>query len=151
MSDPFVPDDFEVPHIVAGPGFRLEPLGPEHNDRDHVAWMSSIDHILATPGMDAWEAQWPVPMSLAENLEDLVRHRAEFDAREEFAYSILDDDDVIGCLYIDPTSEADYDAHVLSWVTESRAELDAEVWRFVSEWLATAWPFERVIYASRSA
>ena len=150
MSDAFVPDEFDVPHTVAGPGFRLEPLGPEHNDRDHQAWMSSIDHILATPGMDAWQEQWPVPMSLEDNLEDLVQHRAEFDAREEFAYSILDGDDVVGCLYIDPTSEDGYDAHVLSWVTASRAELDTAVWAFVSEWLATKWPFENVIYAARS-
>ena len=42
--------------------FRLEPLGPEHNDRDYEAWMSSIDHIHATPGME--HRDWPTPMSL---------------------------------------------------------------------------------------
>jgi hypothetical protein len=149
MTPPFVPSDFEVPRDVDGPGFRLEPLGPEHNERDHAAWMSSIDHILNTPGMDAWEAQWPVPMSLEANRNDLVRHREEFENREEFAYSILDDEDVVGCLYIDPTKQPDYDAHVLSWVTASRADLDVVVWRFVSDWLAEDWPFERVLYSSR--
>ena len=135
--------------MVRGLGFRLEPLGPEHNERDHEAWMSSIDHILATPGMDAWNAQWPIPMSLEANLSDLVRHREEFDRREEFAYSILDGDDVVGCLYIDPTSQIGADAHALSWVTVARADLDAAVWQFVSRWLAEDWPFESVIYASR--
>ena len=41
----FVPDDFVVPVTLEGPGFRLDPLGPEHNERDHAAWMSSIEHI----------------------------------------------------------------------------------------------------------
>ncbi len=150
MSESFVPSEFQLPSAVVGPGFRLEPLGPEHNERDHEAWMSSIDHILTTPGMDAWNGQWPVPMSLEANRNDLVQHREEFDRREEFAYSILDGDDVVGCLYIDPTTEPGFDAHVLTWVTASRADLDPVVWRFVSDWLAEVWPFETVIYAPRS-
>ena len=72
MESPFVPPDFEVPLALTGPGFRLEPLGPEHNERDHQAWSSSIDHIRATPGFP--DGNWPSPMSLERNLEDLVRH-----------------------------------------------------------------------------
>ena len=30
--------------------FRLEMLAPVHNERDYEAWMSSIEHIHATPG-----------------------------------------------------------------------------------------------------
>jgi hypothetical protein len=80
-----VPADFDAPRSFDGPGFRLEPLGAEHNERDHVAWMSSIDHIRSTPGLDAWEGQWPTPMTPDDNLADLVRHRAEFEARAAFA------------------------------------------------------------------
>ena len=145
----FVPDDFEVPRSLEGPGFRLEPLGPEHNERDHVAWMSSIDHIRATPGLAAWEGQWPTPMQLDANLADLIRHRAEFEAREAFAYSVLDGDDVIGCLYIDPVRGHPGEAHVVSWVRASRAEMDRVVWESVSEWLDADWPFTRVTYAAR--
>lgn len=111
--------------------------------------MSSIDHISATPGMDAWAGEWPVPMSLEDNLGDLVQHRAEFDEREAFAYSILDGDDVIGCLYIEQPTRDGHDAHVMSWVSASRAELDAVVWKAVSGWLASSWPFERPYYAVR--
>ena len=50
MAATLVPDQFDVPLAFEGPGFRLEPLEPEHNERDHDAWMSSIDHIRATPG-----------------------------------------------------------------------------------------------------
>ena len=30
--------------------FRLQPFGPQHNQADHAAWTSSIEHIRATPG-----------------------------------------------------------------------------------------------------
>lgn len=137
-----------MPESYSGDGFRLEPLGPEHNERDHRAWMSSIDHIRATPGMD-WR-EWPAPMSLEENLADMEMHAGEFEAREGFTYSILDGEDVIGCVYIYPHKSADFDAHVRSWVTESRAEMDPVVWRELSEWFDSVWPFERIEYASRS-
>lgn len=145
-----VPVDFDVPRSFAGPGFRLEPLGPEHNERDHVAWMSSIDHIRSTPGLDAWEGQWPTPMTPDDNLADLVRHRAEFEAREAFAYSILDDDEVIGCLYIDPIKGRPGDAQVVSWVRASRTEMDRTVWGSISAWLAADWPFTGFTYAARA-
>lgn len=96
----FVPDDFVVPLGLVGPGFRLEPLGPQHNERDHDAWMSSLDHIRSTPGFP--DGSWPAPMTLESNLADLVRHAQDFADRRGFTYSILDGDHVIGCLYIYP-------------------------------------------------
>jgi hypothetical protein len=145
MASPFVPDGFQAPASFSGPGFRLEPLGPEHNERDHAAWMASIDHIHSTPG---WErSKWPRPMTLEENLEDLVGHADDFTARRGFTYSILDGDDVIGCLYIYPGDDGVNS--VLSWVTASRHEMDRVVWEAISEWISVAWPFDRVAYASR--
>lgn len=145
----FVPADFDVPRTFEGPGFRLEALGREHNERDHVAWMSSIDHIRSTPGLAAWHGQWPVPMTLEDNLADLVRHREEFEARQAFAYSVLSGDEVIGCLYINPVKAHPGEAHVVSWVRASRAEMDRVVWESVSEWLVSDWPFAQVTYATR--
>ncbi|MDF2729260.1 MAG: twin-arginine translocation pathway signal [Acidimicrobiia bacterium] len=142
----FVSDDFDVPKEFEGPGFRLEPLGPVHNERDHMAWMSSIEHIRTTPGM---KGGWPSPMTIEENLSDLEGHAREFTDREAFAYSVLDGEEVIGCLYIDPTEDEGHDAEVSSWVTSSRAEMDPIVWRSVSEWLAEKWPFENFAYARR--
>ena len=114
-----VPDDFDVPVAFEGPGFRLEPLGPIHNERDHEAWMSSIEHIRATPSLRGWT--WQSPMTIEENMVDLEGHAREFADREAFAYSVLDGDDVIGCLYIDPAEDEGHDAKVTSWVTASRA------------------------------
>ena len=148
MGQPFVPDDFEVPLSVDGPGFRLEPLGPEHNERDHDAWMSSIDHIRATPGFEPPRG-WPRPMDLDANRGDLVGHATDFENREGFTYSMLDGDDVIGCVYIYPSKDAGHDAGVSSWVRVSRSEMDAVVYRSLTEWLAEAWPFENPEYAAR--
>ena len=138
----FVPDDFEVPLALVGAGFRLEPLGPQHNERDHEAWMSSIAHIRATPGFP--DGDWPTAMTLDRNLADLERHAAHFAERVGFTYSVLDGDDVVGCVYIYPSDTADAD--VQSWVRESRAELDEALWRAVAAWLEADWPFDSVDY-----
>ena len=133
-----------------GPGFALEPLGPQHNERDHEAWMSSLEHIRSTPGADKWGGEWPVPMSLEQNLDDLVRHELDFVQRTGFTYSILDGDDVIGCVYIYPSKRTGHDAEVASWVRATRAEMDVQVWRRVSEWIERDWPFTNAYYAARA-
>ena len=154
MAEPFLPDDLEAPSELVLPGIRLEPLGPEHNERDHEAWSSSIDHLRATPGFRPSDTSdgtpWPRPMSLEENLGDLQRHAADFETRRGFTYSVLDPatDEVIGCVYIYPSKDEDHDARVESWVRASRAELDMVLWRGVSEWLDADWPFSRVDYRS---
>jgi hypothetical protein len=132
-----------------GSGFHLEPLGPAHNERDHEAWMTSIEHIRSTPGFDTPEADWPVEMSLQMNLEDLTRHSIDFDDRTGFTYSIVDGDEVIGCVYIYPAEHPDHDAEVTSWVRVSREGMDRIVWRSMSGWIAASWPFSNPIYASR--
>ncbi len=144
----FVPDDFIVPREFAGPGFRLEPLGPEHNERDYAAWMSSIDHIRSTPGFPDPDDDWPYPMSLEDNLSDLVAHARHFAERRGFTYSILDGDDVIGCVYIYPSPDPNYHANVSSWVTADRAQMDRLVWETLTGWIRT-WPFPSFEYDSR--
>lgn len=146
-SPMFVPEEFEAPLELVGPGFRFEPLGPAHNERDYAAWTTSIDHIKATPGFADWK--WPYPMTLDENRSDLRRHAEDFEARTGFTYSILDGDDVIGCLYIYPAPDPEVDASVSSWVRADRAEMDVVVWRAVSTWLAEDWPFRKVRYTAR--
>lgn len=147
MRQAFVPAGFDIPTRFEGDGFRLEPLAPEHNERDHAAWMSSVDHIHATPGFEG--SDWPMPMSLDANLGDIEQHARDFAAGEGFTYSILDGDEVIGCLYIYPPRTEGHDATVRSWVRASRSSMDIQVWRDVSAWLGTQWPFTNPDYASR--
>ena len=142
----FVPDGFEPPPGLTTDVFTLEPLGPEHNERDHAAWSSSIDHIRASPGYGP-SSPWPHVMSVADNLDDLERHARDFAERSGFTYSVLDPGgDVVGCVYVYPARDATYDAHVRSWVRESRAELDLPLREAVAGWLGSSWPFERPLY-----
>jgi hypothetical protein len=109
-----------------------------------------VAHIHATPG---WEtSSWPDDRSLADNLRDLQRHADDFEKRAGFTYTVLDPatEDVIGCVYIYPDKGEQHDARVSSWVRASRAELDVQLWRAVTAWLADDWPFERMAYADRA-
>jgi len=143
----FVPADFEPPTRLAVGDLQLEPLRPEHNERDYAAWTSSIDHIRRSPGFDE-SASWPREMSLAENRADLERHARDFRDRAGFTYTVLGpDDDVVGCVYVYPADDGVHDARVLSWVRESEAEQDGALRQAVADWLASdAWPFARPLY-----
>jgi len=143
----FVPDDFQPPLELVTDDFLLEPLGPQHNERDYAAWTSSFDHIHRTPGFAG--SAWPHEMTLEENRADLERHERDFAGRTGFTYTVLDpgDGDVIGCLYIYPAKDGP-GAKVTSWVRADRAELDEPLAGAVAAWLED-WPFERVVYEGR--
>jgi hypothetical protein len=146
----FVPEDFPVPQGLKTDRFRLEPLGPEHNAADYEAWTSSMDHIRQTPGFVDYS--WPQPMTLDENLGDLMMHAAHFTLGVGFTYTVLDaaDDDVIGCVYIYPAKDDPAAAQVRSWVRRSHADLDEPLAQVVAAWLASdAWPFPSVTYLGR--
>jgi len=147
MAD-FVPEHFEPPLGLVVSDVVLEPLAPEHNERDYAAWTSSMEHIRATPGLEDWS--WPQEMSREENLADLEMHARHFASREGFTYAVLDPGsrDVIGCVYIYPAKDGRHDAHIQSWVRASRAELDGKLRSIVSDWIASdLWPFTNVLYA----
>lgn len=147
-SESFVPPDFDPPTSLTGDGFRLEPLGPQHNESDLAAWTSSIEHIRSTPGYP--DGSWPPAggMTPERNREDLVRHAADFESRRGFTFTVLDPDggEVIGCVYIYPAPSGDerHDVTVQSWVRADRADLDAALADAVADWLAADWPWERV-------
>ena len=142
----FVPVGFDPPTSLRTDQFRLEPLGPQHNQADHAAWMSSIEHIRSTTGFP--DGNWPPlnGMTLEENLADLRRHADDFTKRTGFTFTVLDgeDGDVIGCVYLYPSSAENWDVTVQSWVRADRAELDAPLADAVARWLAADWPWERV-------
>ena len=144
-STAFVPAGFEPPTSLATDQFRLEPLGPQHNESDHAAWTTSIEHIRATPGYP--DGDWPPPdgMPLEANLADLRRHAADFEARTGFTFTVLDPagDDVIGCVYLYPAPSEEHDVGVQSWVRADRARLDAPLADAVARWIADEWPWER--------
>jgi len=139
----FVPAGFDPPTCLVAAQFRLEPLGPQHNEADHAAWMSSIEHIRATPGFR--DGNWPPRdgRTVQENLADLRRHADDFAKRIGFTFTVLDpaDQDVIGCVYIYPSTSTTHDVIVLSWVRVERADLDTPLADTVANWLAEHWPW----------
>lgn len=145
-SRELVPVDFDPPTSLVAGSFRLEPLGPQHNERDHAAWTSSIEYIHSLPGYD--DSRWPpaAGMTLEENLDDLRRHADDFAQRTGFTFTVLDpaDGDVIGCVYLYPATTDEHDVKVTSWVRADRAELDVPLADAVAAWLAADWPWERV-------
>ncbi len=143
-----------VPRSLVTETFRLEPLGPEHNDPDHAAWSSSIDHIRATPGFtpdDASGDSWPYPMDADANLADLERHAQEFVAGVAYAFTVLDPGtaDVIGCLYVNPDPGPDVDSVARLWVRADHAELDRHLEASVRSWIAESWPAMTVRFPGR--
>ena len=148
MNQPLVPESYEIPEAFAWSRFHLEPLGERHNKRDHNAWMSSVEHIRSTPGFSPEEEpSWPEPMTLEENLADMVRHAKDFESRRGFTYSILEGDEVIGCIYIYPSRGTEHDAAISSWVRQSYADEDKAVRSALATWIDEVWPFSNPHYA----
>ena len=148
----FVDPSFTPPPPPRSPGFRLTPLGIEHNEADLDAWSSSVEHIHATPGFEGHP--WPdEPMTIERNAVDLRRHADDFALRRGFTYTVLSDPggEVVGCVYIYPSPLPGVDAAVRSWVRASRAELDAPLARTVRAWVESAWPFASYDDAPRVA
>lgn len=145
-TEGFVPAGFVPPTELVTDRFRLEPLGPEHNEADLAAWMSSVEHIRTTPGYP--DGSWP-PLEgypLERNLADLERHARHFTERKGFTFTVLDqgNDDVIGCVYLYPADTDDHDVSVQSWVRASHAELDGPLAAALVEWIAAEWPWQRL-------
>jgi len=143
----FVPPGFHPPTSLITGQFRLEPpLGPQHNHADHAAWTSSIEHIRSTPGYS--DGNWPPRggMTLEQNLSDLRRHADDFARAVGFTFTVLDpgNNDVIGCVYLYPSTSEAWDVTVRSWVRADREALDVPLADAVAQWLATDWPWERL-------
>ena len=152
-SDGFVPVGFRPPTSLVSDLFHLEPLGPQHNQADHAAWMSSVDHIRSTPGYP--DGDWPplTGMTLEENLADLRRHADDFAQGVGFTFTVLDPDsnDVIGCVYLYPPPSEQWDVRVQTWVRADRPALDGPLADAVARWLTTDWPWKRVDRCGRSS
>ncbi|MGN6358073.1 MAG: twin-arginine translocation pathway signal protein [Novosphingobium sp.] len=148
----FVPDTFAVPTLVEAPGFKLVPLGPEVVKLDFAAYMSSIQHLQQTFSRST---RWPREgITDAEAMQDMLSEQARFEKRSSFAYAVLTPDGrrERGCVYVYPSKVPGYDAMVTLWVTKAEydAGFDGELYKWVTGWMRTAWPLQRIAYPGRS-
>jgi hypothetical protein len=144
---PFLPNDFIVPAVVETQLFRMRSITIHDAFKDYDAVMSSRQHLWQRFG-STWG--WPSEdLTLEQNIIDLAWHQKEFQLRSSFDYAVmsLDDTRLLGCVYIDPPHEPDMDADVWYWVRQSELSngLEELLQQFVPDWLATVWPFSRVM------
>lgn len=145
---PLVPASFRVPTLAEGKGFKLVPLGPPLVKIDYDAYMSSIEHLQKT---FTRSTAWPHPgITAAEAMVDMETEQARFAQRQSFAYAVLTPDGTRerGCVYVQPSPVAGYDAVVRMWVTKADhdAGFEPELYAWVIQWLAQDWPFTKVAY-----
>ena len=102
-ADGFIPESFSPPTLISADEFVLEPLGPRLVEIDYIAYMSSIEHLQRTFSRGG---SWPNDSITREDaMIDMQTEQARFEARESFAYAVLDLDREVelGCVYVYPS------------------------------------------------
>lgn len=151
QNEPFVPENFKVPEVLENEQFRIRMLTVNDVVKDYDAVMTSLDH-LREMFLPLWN--WPKEnLTLEQDLIDLGWHQKEFQRRSSFAYTVVkpDESQVVGCLYIDPSDKAEYDAEIYMWVRQSELTngLDPVLFNTVKKWIESDWPFENPAYPLR--
>ena len=107
----FLPADFEVPTLLETDRFRLRPISVDDLDMDYEAVMSSRQSCGTGSGRPGLA---PEDLTVEQDGKDLRRHEEEFERRSSFDYAVMapDESSLLGCVYIDPATEAGFDAEV---------------------------------------
>ena len=146
----FIPISFKIPNRLSNDQLHFEVLRSEFCELDYEAVMSSkerLRHVFAK------NDEWPESdMSFEFNKNDLIMHEDEFNHREAFAYAVFnaEKDNYLGCVYIRPTEQENYDCEVYLWVKDSEALLDDSLFETVDNWLQKEWPFKQRAYPGRT-
>ncbi len=150
QSKPFVLTDFKVPDTLQNEHFRIRMLSINDVVKDYDAVMTSIEHLQKMYPLSSWPSK---ELTFEQDLIDLGWHHREFQNRSSFAYTVvsLDESQVLGCLYINPTTKGDYDARITMWVRASEVDngLDSILFNSVKKWISEDWPFKNVAYPGR--
>ena len=149
-SKPFIPTNFKVPDTLQNEHFRIRMLSVNDVVKDYDAVMSSIEHLKAMYPTSGWPSR---DLTFEQDLIDLGWHQKEFQMRSSFAYTVvsLDENQTLGCLYINPTTKLDYEANITMWVRASEIDngLDSILFESVKKWILEDWPFQKVAYPGR--
>ena len=152
MSDKFIQKDFKIPEVLETDRFRLRMLTVNDVKKDYDAVMTSIEHLQKTKPFGP-NHKWPTELTFEQDLIDLRWHQKEFQKRSSFAFTVmnLDESKCLGCLYIYPSDNPNYDAMIMMWVRQSEVAdgLDEILFSSVKKWIEDKWPFEKVAYPSR--
>lgn len=146
-----VPADFKVPEKLETDSFRLRMLTINDVVKDYDAVMTSVDHLK---GFFGERSKWPSnDLTLEQDFIDLGWHQKEFQIRSSFAYTVmsLDESQCLGCVYIFPSDDQEYEVDIYAWVRQSEYDkgLDKPLFDAVKEWVDKVWPFNKVRYPGR--
>lgn len=149
----FLPIEFEIPEKLETNRMRLRMLQITDVIKDYDAVMSSKEHILKSKTFGT-NQKWPTGLTIEQNLIDLGWHQKEFQNRSSFAYTVMSLDEIkcIGCIYIDPSTNSNYEAMVYMWVRQNEVDsgLDQHLFETVTTWISEKWPFQKVAYPGRT-
>ncbi|GAA4143651.1 hypothetical protein [Actinomadura keratinilytica] len=147
----FLPDDFVVPTLVAGPRFRIRPITVHDVVKDYAAVRGSLERLRERFGPD-WG--WPAEeFTFDQALIDIAWLQKEGQLRRSFSYAVTtpDEERQLGRIHIAPSDTPDADAVVVFWVRDDQDDpsLERELEEFVREWVVTTWPFKTVRFPGR--
>lgn len=133
----------------------LRLLHPDDAVADYAAVLAAAHRIRGVFGpSNDWP---PADLTLEENTQDLVRHLAESQSNQSFAYSLWRDGDYAGCLYIKPfKSRLEVDARrgrfrelCYVWVSEGFALEDASIYAQCKQWVQDHFPLQGAVWPGR--
>ncbi|MFH1840864.1 MAG: hypothetical protein ABH807_01790 [Candidatus Shapirobacteria bacterium] len=115
-----VPEDFQAPKVLETDKLLLRMLTVNDVVKDYDAVMTSIDHLQKIKPFGP-DHPWPKKeltlkeLTFEQDLIDLGWHQKEFQTKSSFAYTVmnLDQSECLGCLYILPSSNSQYDAEIV--------------------------------------
>lgn len=153
MNKLFISEDFKVPALLETDRLRLRMLTVNDVVKDYDAVMSSIEHLQTSQPFGP-DHIWPTKdLTFEQDLIDLGWHQKEFQRRTSFAYTVMstDEQECLGCIYIYPSSNSQFDAEIVLWVRESEAKsgLDEYLFEIVQQWIKKKWPFTKPGYPGR--
>ncbi len=133
---PIIPDTFEIPQELVLTNCILLPLTIDISEMDYAAVMDMLD-----------ENGYPLypNHTLYQNNVDLGYHQKEFQKRASFTYTILNNsrDECLGCLYMYPCDDMEYDVEIDMWIRNKYSNMEKEVMEKVKEWIMSVWPFKK--------
>ncbi|GLZ05910.1 hypothetical protein Acsp03_33760 [Actinomadura sp. NBRC 104412] len=147
----FLPEDFVVPTLVAGPRFRIRPIAIHDVVKDYDAVRGSLEQLEGRFGPE-WG--WPDGrFTFEQALIDVAWLQKEGQLRRSFSYAVMtpDEERQLGRIHVAPSDSPSADAVVVFWVRadEEDPSIEKELEEFVREWVVTAWPFETVRFPGR--
>jgi Acetyltransferase (GNAT) domain len=145
----FLPEDFVVPELVAGPRFRIRPVTVHDVVRLYDAVMSSRERLYVQFGE---VSDWPAAdLSLEQCLIDVAWQQKEGALRRSFGFAVLSTDEVrmLGSIRLVASRKDGIEADVTYWVRAGSEGLEPELDAFVREWVTTSWPFKSVGFPGR--